>query len=417
MKPRVLVIIGTRPEGIKLAPVVSALRERDGQVETRTALTGQHSALMDQVADVFQLRPDWDLEIMREGQDLYGVTEKCLYGLRPIVREYNPDLVIVEGDTASVFVAGLVSFYERTRVGHVEAGLRSGDKWRPWPEEIFRRLTGVVSDVHFAPTPAARDNLLREGVSPHAIHVTGNTVVDAVLAISRTAHEPGNPDLRAALQSGRRLVLVTAHRRESFGAPLRAAFSAIRRVADAFEDIVVLYPVHPNPNVRSAAEEILADHKRISLTTPLDYRDLLLALQECVLVLTDSGGIQEEAPTFGKPVLVLRELTERPEAIDAGISVLVGTDPDRIAGIASAVLDGRGWQFISALRELRREPNTAGIPLEEELASAKVLQSTMAQRVFPNPYGDGNAGERIADIIVHLLTGRERSTTDWPGWQ
>jgi UDP-N-acetylglucosamine 2-epimerase (non-hydrolysing) len=372
---------------------------------------------MDQVAEVFQLHPDWDLEIMREGQDLYGVTEKCLNGLRPIVREYNPDLVIVEGDTASVFVAGLVSFYERTRVGHVEAGLRSGDKWRPWPEEIFRRLTGVVSDVHFAPTPAARDNLLREGVSPQAIHVTGNTVVDAVLAISRTAHEPGNPDLRAALHSGRRLVLVTAHRRESFGAPLRAAFSAIRRLADAFEDIVVLYPVHPNPNVRSAAEEILADHTRIILTTPLDYRDLLLALQECVLVLTDSGGIQEEAPTFGKPVLVLRELTERPEAVDAGVSVLVGTDPDRIAGIASAVLDGRGWQFLSALRDLRREPSTAGIPLEEELASAKVLQSTMAQRVFPNPYGDGNAGERIADIIVHRLTGRERSTTDWPGWQ
>jgi UDP-N-acetylglucosamine 2-epimerase (non-hydrolysing) len=417
MKPRVLVVIGTRPEGIKLAPVIAALQRRSGEVETRTALTGQHSQLMDQVTDVFQLRTDWDLEIMREGQDLYDVTGKCLNGLRPIVREYRPDLVVVEGDTVSVFVAALVSFYERTRVGHVEAGLRSGDKWRPWPEEIFRRLTGVVTDVHFAPTPAARDNLLREGVAPASIHVTGNTVVDAVLAISKMPHEPGNPDLRAALQSGRRLVLVTAHRRESFGAPLRAAFGAIRRIADAFEDVTVLYPVHPNPNVRSAADEILADHPRITLTSPLDYRDLLVALQECVLVLTDSGGIQEEAPTFGKPVLVLRELTERPEAVDAGVSVLVGTDPDQIAGIASAVLEGRGWQFLAALRELRREPNAAATTLEEELAVAKAIQSTMTQRMFPNPYGDGRAGERVADIIASVLTGGERSTTDWPGWQ
>jgi UDP-N-acetylglucosamine 2-epimerase (non-hydrolysing) len=379
MKPRVLVVIGTRPEGIKLAPVIAALDQRNDEVETRTALTGQHTHLMDQVLDVFHLRPDWDLDIMREGQDLYDVTEKCLSGLRSVLREYRPDLVLVEGDTASVFAAGLVAFYERTRVGHVEAGLRSGNKWQPWPEEVFRRLTGVVTDLHFAPTPAARTNLLREGVASGSVFVTGNTVVDAVLAMASVPHEPGNPDLRAALQSGRRLVLVTAHRRESFGEPLRAAFGAIREVADRFDDILVLYPVHPNPNVRAAADEILAGHPRIVLTTPLDYLDLLAALRHCVLVLTDSGGIQEEAPTFGKPVLVMRELTERPEAVDAGVSVLVGTDPVKIAANATALLEGRGLRAVA------------------------------------NPYGDGRAADRIADIVIHTLSGADRRTTDWLG--
>jgi len=379
MKPRVLVVIGTRPEGIKLAPVIGALQRRGEEVETRTALTGQHTHLMDQVLDVFQLRPDWDLDIMREGQDLYDVTEKCLGGLRSVTREYRPDIVLVEGDTASVFVASLVGFFERTRVGHVEAGLRSGNKWQPWPEEVFRRLTGVVTDLHFAPTPAARANLLREGVSPASVFVTGNTVVDAVLAMSAVAHEPGNPDLRDALQSGRRLVLVTAHRRESFGEPLRAAFGAIRQLADRFADVLVIYPVHPNPNVRAAADEVLADHPRIVLTTPLDYLDLLAALRASTVVLTDSGGIQEEAPTFGRPVLVMREVTERPEAVEAGVSVLVGTDPARISAAASAILDGQ------------------------------------RPREGPNPYGDGQAASRIADIVIHSLTGAPRRTMDWPG--
>lgn len=415
-RKRVLVVVGTRPEGIKLAPVLYALKARSS-LDTRLVLTGQHSQLMDQVLEVFGLRPDRDLEIMREGQDLYDVTEKCLTGLRGVVREFQPDLVVVEGDTASVFVAGLVAFYEKVSLGHVEAGLRSGDKWRPWPEEIFRRLTGVVTDLHFAPTPLARDNLLREGVEEDRVWVTGNTVVDAVQAMAGQPHDPENAELYAALQSGHRLVLVTAHRRESFGAPLRAAFGAIRYLADAFEDIIVLYPVHPNPEVRAAADEILADHRRILLTTPLDYRDLLLALRESVLVLTDSGGIQEEAPTFGRPVLVMRDVTERPEAIEAGISVLVGTDPERITAIASAVLEGRGWQFLTALRDVRREAGQGEATLEQEVERAKRRQATMTERRFPNPYGDGRAGERIADIIAHVLSGEPRRTADWPGWQ
>lgn len=384
---KTLVVIGTRPEGIKLAPVIAALRNVD-TIETRVALTGQHTDLMDQVLQVFDLEPDWDLGIMREGQDLYDVTRECLTGLRGVISGYRPDLVLVEGDTASVFLAGLVSFYEKVRVGHVEAGLRSGDKWRPWPEEIFRRLTGVVADLHFAPTPRARDNLLRENVPADNIHVTGNTVVDALLAIATRGEPARSAELQAALDSGQRLLLLTAHRRESFGEPLRRAFGAIRTLADRFDDIVVLYPVHPNPNVREAALAVLGEHPRIRLTEPLDYLDLVRALERATLVFTDSGGIQEEAPTFGVPVLVMREVTERPEAVEAGVALLVGTDPDRMLEAGTAVLEGRAARLMPGLGSRLR-----------------------------NPYGDGRAGERIADIVVSELTGAPRRTADWTGPQ
>jgi UDP-N-acetylglucosamine 2-epimerase (non-hydrolysing) len=286
-------------------------------------------------------------------------------------------MLLVQGDTASVFFGALVGFFERIRVGHVEAGLRSGDKWRPYPEEVLRRMTGVVADTHFAPTARARSNLLGEGVDAAAIHVTGNTVVDAVRRMASLPHEPASADLRAVLGSGRRLVLVTAHRRESFGEPLRAAFAALRDIADAFEDVTLLYPVHPNPNVRTSAEEILAGHPRIRLTEPLDYLDLLHALRNAALAITDSGGIQEEAPSFGTPVLVLREVTERPEAVEAGVAQLVGTDRARIVSAASQIL--RGGQRVDVV----------------------------------NPYGDGRAGERIADVVMHDLTGAPRTTRDW----
>jgi UDP-N-acetylglucosamine 2-epimerase (non-hydrolysing) len=382
-KPRVLVVIGTRPEGIKLAPVVRALERRVQEVEVRTALTGQHTDLMDQVLQVFELRPHWDLGIMREGQDLYDVTHGCLEGLRAVLTDWQPDLVVVEGDTASVFLGGLVAFYERTAVGHVEAGLRSGDKWRPYPEEIFRRLTGVLTDLHFAPTPLAAANLQREGVDPSNVFVTGNTVVDALLWAAEQEHVPMNAELQAALEDGKRLVLLTAHRRESFGEPLRRALEAVRDLADAFPDTVVLYPVHPNPNVRNTAQTVLSGHVRIRLTEPLDYLDLVAALKQAALVITDSGGIQEEAPILGKRVIVLRDVTERPEAVDAGFARLAGTDPVRIA-FSGALALGEGAE--SAW------PLSAG-----------------------NPYGDGHAGERIADIIIHRLSRTERSTRDWPG--
>lgn len=379
-RPRVLVVIGTRPEGIKLAPVIAALQAR-GEVETRVALTGQHTDLLEQVLQVFAVEPDWDLGIMREGQDLYDVAHGCFDGLRRVHAEYRPELVLVQGDTATVCFAGLVSFFERGRVGHVEAGLRSGDKWQPYPEEIFRRLTGVLSDLHFAPTQWARNNLLREGVDPTTIHLTGNPVVDALQAIAARPHEVRARALRQALATGHRLVLVTAHRRESFGAPLREAFSALRTLADEHDDVVLLYPVHPNPNVREPATELLGGHPRILLAPPFDYLDLLHALRHAALAITDSGGIQEEAPSFGVPTLVLREVTERPEGVSAGVTQLVGTDRGRI---------------LDAARRLLADPG----------AHARIAAT-------PNPYGDGRAGERIADIVVHALTGTARRTADW----
>ena len=375
--PRVLVIVGTRPEGIKLAPVVDALRTRGDVVDARVALTGQHTTLIDQVLDVFALEASWDLGIMKEGQDLYDVAHGCLDGLRGVVREFRPDMLLVQGDTATVFFGALVGFFERIRVGHVEAGLRSGNKWQPYPEEILRRMTGVAADAHFAPTPRARDNLLRENVAAESIFLTGNTVVDAVQRMASVPHEPADAALRDVIGGNRRLVLLTAHRRESFGAPLREAFTAIRQIADTFEDCTVVYPVHPNPNVRGAADELLGSHPRIRLTAPLDYLDLVHALRHAALVITDSGGIQEEAPSFGTPVLVLREVTERPEAVEAGSAQLVGTDRARIVAAATQILGGS------------------------------------QTRTTSNPYGDGGAGERIADIVVHTLTGAPRITQDW----
>jgi len=382
-RPKVLVIIGTRPEGIKLAPVVDALRREEDRVETRVALTGQHTDLLDPVLGLFALPIHWDLGIMREGQDLFEVGRACLEGLQEVLSAYPADLVLVEGDTATVLFGALAAYFRRARVGHVEAGLRSGDKWRPYPEEVFRRMAAALADLHFAPTPGARRNLLAEGVPAERIYLTGNTVVDALGAIAARPHEPRNAELRAALADGRRLVLVTAHRRESFGEPLRRMFGALRALADRHEDVLLLYPVHPNPQVRGPAAELLADHPRIRLTDPLDYLDLLYALRRATLVLTDSGGIQEEAPSFGTPVLVLRDVTERPEGIEAGVARLVGTAPARI---------------LEAADEL----------LRDEAARARMARAA-------NPYGDGRAAERIADIVVHALTGRPRRTEDWEG--
>ena len=375
--PRVLVIVGTRPEGIKLAPVVDALRARGAAVDARVALAGQHTTLIDQVLDVFSLEASWDLGIMKEGQDLYDVAHGCLDGLRGVVTEFRPDMLLVQGDTATVFFGALVGFFEKIRVGHVEAGLRSGDKWRPYPEEILRRMTGVAADTHFAPTARARDNLLAENIDAATVFLTGNTVVDAVQRIAALPHEPADAALRDVIDSEQRLVLVTAHRRESFGAPLREAFTALRDIADTFDDVTIVYPVHPNPNVRGPADEVLGGHPRIRLTAPLHYLDLVHALRRAALVITDSGGIQEEAPSFGTPVLVLRDVTERPEAVEAGDAQLVGTDRRRIVEAAGGIL--RGSQ----------------------------------RAAVTSPYGDGRAGERIADIVLHTLTGTPRTTEDW----
>ncbi len=371
-----------------MAPVLQALGTRDA-VDARLALTGQHSDLLDQALEVFSLEPDYDLEIMREGQTLYDVGRGCLDGLRDVVQEYGPDMVLVQGDTATVFFASLVAFVEKIRIGHVEAGLRSGDKWAPFPEEVLRRLTDVLADLHFAPTARAAKRLLKEGVAPEHLHVTGNTVVDALLQIAALERQPLDPTLAAILSDPQsRLVLLTAHRRESFGQPLRDVFTGVRRIADEHPDVQILYPVHPNPNVVEPAGEHLSDHPRVHLVEPLTYFDLVAALRHADLILTDSGGIQEEAPTFGTPVLVLRQVTERPEGIEADAARLVGTDGERILSESTEILTKR--------------------------ASASDRGADSFEDI-PNPYGDGRAGERIADIVVSTLTGSVRSTSDWGG--
>lgn len=380
--PRILVIVGTRPEAIKMAPVVDALR-KDGRTDTRVALTGQHTDLVDQVLDAFAMKPSYNLGIMRPGQSLYDVASGCLEGLRQVVQDFRPDVVLVQGDTATVFFGSLVAFFEKIRVGHVEAGLRSGDKWAPFPEEVFRRLTDVLTDYYFAPTQRSADNLIHEGVPADRVYVTGNTVVDALLSVSETERPVSDTTLRAVIEGPNRLALLTAHRRESFGEPLREVFRAVRSLADANDDLEVVYPVHPNPNVTEPAQELLGSHPRIHLTDPLGYLDLVKALQHADLVMTDSGGIQEEAPTFGTPVLVLREVTERPEGVEAGVVRLVGTDGLKIAHEAQAALDRTGgWKDT---------------------------------RTRSNPYGDGNAGVRIADIVVSDLLGTSRTSSDWDG--
>ena len=369
---RVLVLVGTRPEAIKMAPVVEALRRPgDEDLDVRVLLTGQHAELVDQTLEVFDLSPHWELGIMKEGQTLYDVADGCLRGVARVLGEWDPDLVLVQGDTATVFFSALASFFENAAVGHVEAGLRSGERRSPFPEELFRRLTAQTADLHFAPTDGARTNLLAEGVPSHRIWVTGNTVVDALLKISRSTGRARDPRVRSLLESPDPFVLVTAHRRESFGPPLEAVFRSLAELADT-EGIRILFPVHPNPRVRDTAYGILEQCPGVTLTEPLSYHDLIRAMEGAAVILTDSGGIQEEAPTFGVPVLVLREVTERPEGIRAGVAELVGTDPDRILEACRRTLS-------------RRQSAEAGA--EERT----------------NPYGDGRAGERIAAIVRDWL--------------
>ncbi len=360
-----------------MAPVVTALSKLAPEIEARVALTGQHTALVDQVRDVLMLDADYDLGVMQQGQSHSDVVMRTLHGLGEVIRKSSPDVVLVQGDTATVLAASLAAYFERVRLGHVEAGLRTADKWAPFPEEICRRVADVVADWHFAPTRRAVETLRRESVPDAHINLTGNTVVDALRSVADRKRPVVDGALRAVLDDDdARLVLLTAHRRESFGDPLRQVFHGVRALADHLDDVHVLFPVHPNPSVRGPAQELLSGHPRIHLTAPLDYADLVAALARASLVLTDSGGIQEEAPTFGTPVLVLRDVTERPEAVEAGVAEVVGTNARRIVERAVARLAGP----------------RAGLV---------------------NPFGDGRAGERIADILAADLLGRPRTTSDW----
>lgn len=369
MKKRVVVVFGTRPEVIKLAPVIHDLRARPDQVDLTLCSTGQHREMLDQTLAAFDLRPDRELRLMQAGQHPTDLLGRLLIGLRGVLAETRPDVVVVQGDTTTVMAAALAAFLHGARVAHVEAGLRTGDRRAPFPEEVNRRVAGVVADHHFAPTVRARENLLSEGVGPESIFLTGNTVVDALHWMrSKVADLP----LPAHLDPGpARLVLITAHRRENFGEPFRELCRALRDIAERFEDVCLLYPVHLNPNVQGVVHDILDGCPRVRLVEPVDYAHFVALLTRAHLVLTDSGGIQEEAPALGKPVLVMREKTERPEAVAAGVVRLVGTDRSRIVSEATALL------------------------------SDPAAYATMARMV--DVYGDGRAAARIGEVIV---TGR-----------
>ncbi len=366
---KIMLVFGTRPEAIKMCPLVNELKKRQG-VQTLVCVTGQHRAMLEQVLDAFGVRPDYDLAIMQERQTLFDITVNVLQKLREVLEKEKPDIVLVHGDTSTTFAAGLACFYLQIPVGHVEAGLRTYDIRSPYPEEFNRQAVSIVADYHFAPTNLSRENLLREGKRPETIFVTGNTVIDALRTTVREDYR--HPDLDWA--EGSRLILLTAHRRENLGEPMRAMFRAIRKVIEEHPDVKVLYPIHMNPAVREAATAELAGLDRIRLTEPMDVLDCHNVMARSYLILTDSGGIQEEAPSLGKPVLVMRDTTERPEGIEAGTLKLTGTDEEVI------------------YREFTR------------LLNDEKAYHEMAHAV--NPYGDGHACERIADI----LTGKTGNT-------
>jgi len=371
-RKKVMVVIGTRPEAIKLAPVVLELEKNGAHFETQICVTGQHREMLGQMLRVFGLRPDHDLSVMKAGQGLAEVTSACLTGLDRVLRDQRPDLVLVQGDTTTTLSAALASYYHHIPVGHIEAGLRTGKKNDPFPEEVNRRLATHLSDFHFAPTEVARDNLLLEGVRLEDILVTGNTVIDALLlAQARLTEEPSRAVDCLGATDGLRIILVTAHRRESFGLPFRRICEAIRAIAEKRRDVLVVYPVHLNPNVQAPVREILDGLPNVKLLVPLDYFSFVACMQRAYILLTDSGGIQEEGPSLGKPVLVMREVSERPEAIAAGTACLTGTNPERIVEAVSSLLD---------------DP-------------ARYRQMTSR----PNPYGDGHAAERIVQFLTTRL--------------
>lgn len=367
---KIVTILGTRPEVIKMAPVIREIGLRPSIFEHTVVATAQHRQMLDQVLEVFGIKPDIDLGLMQQNQDLAEFASKSLLSLSNLFSELKPNAVLVQGDTTTVMTAALAAFYNGVPVGHVEAGLRSFDRRQPFPEEINRRVAGCLASMHFAPTSRARLNLLREGVPEETIFVTGNTIVDALESISLGA---SFDDHRLAVldQSGNRLLLVTAHRRENHGAPLRSICKALKTLTSSFADLEVVYPVHLNPNVAAVVREELVDTDRIHLLDPVSYPDMLRLMKRCYLILTDSGGVQEEAPSFRKPVLVLREVTERPELVEANAGIVVGTEARSIVDAAAHLL--------TDLDEYAR------------MSAAE------------NPFGDGHAAERIVDILARCF--------------
>jgi len=373
---KILTIFGTRPEAIKLAPIVKALKDRRDQFNSLVCVTAQHREMLDQALHIFDIEPDYDLNIMKPRQDLYGMTSEILLKLKDLLTEVHPDLILVQGDTTTTFVAGLAGFYQRIRVGHIEAGLRTYEKYKPFPEEINRHLTSVVADYHFVPTRKAKDNLLRERILEDCIYITGNTVIDALLWILKKQSVPENRKRMEEFllekfgisMDEQRLILVTAHRRESFGKGFENICQALKEIVLKNKDVKIVYPVHLNPNVQEPVRRLIGRMERIHLIEPLDYEPFVFLMNKSFLILTDSGGIQEEAPSMGKPVLVMREVTERPEAVEAGTAKLVGTEVEDIVSETERLLE--------RTEDYRRMADTE------------------------NPYGDGKASERILNILA-----------------
>ena len=367
---KVLTVFGTRPEAIKMAPVINALACNDA-FESMVCVTAQHRKMLDQVLELFEIHPDFDLDLMKPGQDLSDITSKVLLGMRKVYQEWTPDIVLVHGDTTTTLAASLSAYYAQIKLGHVEAGLRTHNKYAPWPEEINRRLTSSLVDIHFAPTEMARKNLQYEGVSGNTIHITGNTVIDALHSIVERIRSDKVLQMRLDakfnfIEQGKYLILVTGHRRENFGSGFENICQAISRLAQR-RDVQIIYPVHLNPNVQEPVQRILGCAHNVHLIEPLDYLPFVYLMDRSTFIITDSGGVQEEAPSLGKPVLVMRDTTERPEAVEARTVKLVGTDPDVIEREANCLLDDA------------------------------ITYEAMAYA--HNPYGDGHAANRIQEIL------------------
>lgn len=369
---KVMTIFGTRPEAIKMAPLVKELEKRK-EIKSIVCVTAQHREMLDQVLETFNINPDYDLNIMKQGQTLSDVTTRALNGLENVIKETNPDIVLVHGDTTTTLSGALAAYYNQVAVGHVEAGLRTYDKYAPFPEEMNRQLVGCIADMHFSPTKLSANNLIKEGKKEADIYITGNTVIDAM---STTVDENYHHEVLNWAE-GSRMILLTAHRRENLGEPMRHFFTAIKRIVDEFEDVKVVYPIHMNPKVREVAQEVFGDTDRIRLIEPLEVFDFHNFINKSYIILTDSGGIQEEAPSLGKPVLVLRDKTERPEGIEAGTLKLVGTDEEIVYNETKKLL----------------------IDKEEYDKMSKAS----------NPYGDGHASERIVDAIIERYGNCEKN--------
>lgn len=377
---KILLVFGTRPEAIKMAPLVLAMKNHSDTLDVKVCVTAQHREMLDQVLQIFDIVPDYDLDIMKPGQDLYGVTSNILLGMKEILSEYQPDIVFVHGDTTTTLATSLSAFYQKIPVAHVEAGLRTGDLYSPWPEEANRKLTGVLAKYHFAPTEMSRENLMKEGVESSNIFVTGNTVIDALLWVLQKIEK--TPQLKQELEkkigqvyphfgSKRAYVLITGHRRENFGQGFLDICKAIATLAERHPDVDFVYPVHLNPNVQRPVNELLSEIGNVYLIPPLDYEPFVYLMSKAYLILTDSGGIQEEAPSLGKPVLVMRDTTERPEAVEAGTVKLVGTNPDTIIREVEKLLQDR-----KAYADMSRAHN----PYGDGTSCYKIIETVLEER-------------------------------------